>query len=49
LYSKHIDNENKVLFKKAKEYIEGQETWDRMKEECDKIGYTSFYNPNKDK
>ena len=49
MYSRHIETENDTLFPKAEEVILDKSKWEKMKVECDKIGYTSFYNPNKDK
>ncbi|MCF7907448.1 MAG: DUF438 domain-containing protein [Candidatus Omnitrophica bacterium] len=38
----HIFKENNILYPTAIEIIDEQESWDRMKKECDTIGYCCF-------
>lgn len=38
----HIFKENNMLYPTALEIINEKESWERMKEECDKIGYCCF-------
>jgi len=44
-----VKKKDEDLFPKALNAIKDKKTWEKMKVESDKIGYTSFYNPNKDK
>lgn len=38
----HIYKENNILYPMALELIEEKDIWDKMKTECDKIGYCCF-------
>lgn len=38
----HIYKENNILYPMALEVIEEKDIWDKMKTECDKIGYCCF-------
>jgi len=38
----HIFKENNILYPTALDVIDDEKTWDRMKSECDKIGYCCF-------
>lgn len=43
----HIFKENNILYPTALEVINEKESWERMKKECDKIGYCCFTPQNK--
>ena len=42
----HIFKENYILYPTAMESITEKESWEKMKDECDKVGYCTF-TPNK--
>ncbi|MGB9598396.1 MAG: hemerythrin domain-containing protein [Minisyncoccales bacterium] len=42
----HIFKENNILYPMALEVIQEKEVWQKMKENCDKIGYCCFTPKN---